>query len=37
MVNFAHALLSCLAVQERTVFGIPPRLSFNFEHEFGDV
>jgi hypothetical protein len=29
MLNFAHTLLSRLAVQKRTVFGALPRLSFN--------
>jgi hypothetical protein len=29
MLNFAHTLLQCLAVQKRTVCGIAPRLRFN--------
>jgi hypothetical protein len=29
MLNFAHTLLLRLVVQKRTVFGAPPRLSFN--------
>ncbi len=29
MLYFAYTLLSCLAVRICTVFGTPPRLSFN--------
>ena len=29
MLNFAHTLLSRLAVQKRTVCGLAPRLRFN--------
>jgi hypothetical protein len=29
MLNFAHTLLQCLAVQKRTVYGTAPSLRFN--------